>query len=161
MPTRILYRNRVIYYSSDFRHTNWKRGVPRTKSGEIKDCARAIPPTSPASPFRAGVALWDREERVSYRCVSNLDPLLGWAPTDFWQRRWGVDHKSVIAFVEHGYLDAAVLEHSQVKKYRCRDEYALKQTEAWKKARRRAASAKQNAKRLRREQIAGKDRPWR
>ena len=153
MPSRIIRRNKPIFISRDFPRSNWKKGMPRDQSGDVKDCATAIPPNSPASPFRAGVALWDREEKISYRSVAYLDPLQGWAMTEFWQERWQLDHKAIVSFVEHGYLDAAVCIRSRVKRYRCRDEYRLKNSDAWKKQKRRIAKKRHNDRRIRRQRL--------
>lgn len=149
MPSRIVQRNRVVWRSLDFPRKQ-PDGVPRNKEGEILDCTTGIPANSPKSPYRAGTALYDREEDVAYRCVESVNPLEGWATTEFWQRRWNVDHKAVCIFVRAGMLDAVLERSSQVKRYRCRDEWTLKQSSLWKKERRRMAVKRHNAKRARR-----------
>jgi hypothetical protein len=73
----------------------------------------------------------DEEEGVVYRVVARMDPLDGWAGTEFWQRRWKLDHKAVLSFVLSGWLDAAVECGSQVRRFRCRDEWGLKNSAEW------------------------------
>lgn len=90
----------------------------------------------------------DREEGIAYRIVVRLDATDGWAPTSFWQSRWDVDHKAICSFVERGWLDAAIEVSSQVRRYRCRDEGLVFESEEYKKQRRRAAVTKSNSKRL-------------
>ncbi len=127
MSSRMVANGRVIHMSRDLyvRRKPHSAALPRGPAGEPVPSAFPIAPNSPRSIFRAGVALKDREEGCTYRCVKHLDPLEGWAPTEFWQKRWKVDHKAVIAYVESGLLDAAVEEGSQVRRFRCRDEWRL------------------------------------
>ena len=163
MSSRIIMRDRVVYVSPDFNRIRWDKGrVPEYRddpTGE-KDCTSGIPPKSPKSPYRAGLPVRDSAEGITYRCVQNLNPLLGWAGTEFWQKRWDMDHKAIISFVEHGYLDAGVEVGSQVRRYRCRDEYALKRTQAWKAQRRREAERRKNSKRLTRARLVQKAGGW-
>jgi len=95
---------------------------------QLVDVASAIPPDSAESPFRAGVAVRDEVEGIVYRVVAFgvLNPQDRWFSTRFWQDRWGISHKGVCALVERGWLDAAMEEGSEVRKYRCRDEGKVK-----------------------------------
>jgi hypothetical protein len=116
----------------------------RDREGEEVDCATGIPPTSPRSPFREGSAVLDRDEGIYYRCVGYLDPFLGWATTSFWQDRWYVDHRSILRYVEAGFLDAAIEKGSMVKRYRCRDEWGLLESETHKKEKARMRKSDRN-----------------
>jgi hypothetical protein len=124
------------------------RALPRDRLGDPVDCAQAIPPTSAQSPFVAGVTLVDKEEGLSYRCVTRLDYLDGWGVTAFWQKRWDVDHKAIVAFASAGLLDAAVEAQSQVRRYRCRDEAALKASEVFRRQRKRVVTVRSNQRAL-------------
>jgi hypothetical protein len=150
MPSRIVRRGRVIWAGPGYEYRDWGQALPRSRTGEPVDCASAIPSNSPASPFRAGVALVDRESGAVFRVVHHLDPLEGWATTEFWQERWGVDHKSILTFVIHGFLDAAIEAGSQVQRFRCRDEHTLMGHAVFSKQNRRMAVKRSNLKRPRR-----------
>ena len=140
MPSRIINRSRVVWHN--FERVPRPSGTFTSKRGE--SCAEAIPPNSPAAPFRDGDAVYDAEEELAYRCVSNLNPLDGWAPTEFWQDRWSVDHRDVVIFAQAGFLDAAFNARSQVKRYRCRNEYGLLQSELYARQTQRALYRRKN-----------------
>lgn len=154
MSSRIVRANQTIWRSKDFELINWRRGFPekvrgRGASREVTrvDCTVAIPASDPASPFRAGVALRDLDEELVYRVVHHLPPDGGWASTEFWQDRYKIRHRDVITFARAGFLDPAMEEASQVRRYRCRDEQRLKRDPIFKKIKARAVKAKHNKKR--------------
>lgn len=134
MTSRIIHRNRIIWQNIEgweelarARRRKCRRTSPlcKDREGNPVDCASGIPTTSARSPYRAGVPVTDPDEGITYRLIWHIDPLQGWAPTEFWQKRWGFDHRSIVILVEYGYLDAAIEEGSAVKRYRCRDENRL------------------------------------
>lgn len=130
MAGRIVAGGRVISITPDLRRRSvpLRLGVPRDADGRTIDSAFSL--ARPGEPkLQSGVVVYDRLEKTSYRCVARLDPLEGWAPTEFWQKRWKVPHGAIIAYVDAGFLDAAVEEGSQVRRYRCRDEWRLLHSE--------------------------------
>lgn len=103
----------------------------KINDGELdRDPARGIPAGSKASPFQEGIGYYDRESRIVFRVLSHLDPLAGWAPVDFYMARWGVSFAVVWRLAREGLLDCAMLQSSQVKRFRCRDESAVLRHEA-------------------------------
>lgn len=102
--------------------------------------AAAIPPDGPAAPFKAGRAYYDSTEDLVYRCVSATVSPIGWAPTEFWQDRWKIQHRDVVELARRGLLDAVVYEGSQVRRYRCRNEAALRQSRYFQRMCERAQS---------------------
>lgn len=142
VPTRVVKRGRIIYRSDPRLRFYRPLELPKGRDGQVLDGS----PVSPAQrPYRAGYALYDPDERVVYRCVRGFDPLGGWATTELWQERWGVDHKAVCLFCRAGKLDAIVVEGSMVRRYRCRDEHSLKRSELFKKQRLRMRRKKYRA----------------
>lgn len=133
MASRIVERNRVSWQSQDWSRKKKpyisERDVDET--GQLIDVASAIPPDSPKSLFRAGEAVLHPGDKIYYRVVDYLPPRDGWASTDFWQDRWKVDHKAVLAFAARGFLDPAMETGSQICRFRCRDEYGLKTSDVW------------------------------
>lgn len=148
MSTRVFFRNRMVYRGRDAPEPNWGKGMP-WKDGRLVG-AGAIPPDSPQSPFREGVQLFDSEDQISYRVVRSLDATSGWAVSEFWQLRWRLDHRAIIAFVETGLLDAAIEMQSHVRRFRCRDERLLKLHPVFRKHTRRMVVKRNNDKRVRR-----------
>lgn len=147
MSSRIVHRNRVIYQSPGTRRVKRNKGTPLNSDGKTDvKFAQAIPPNSRQAPYLAGVPVWDAVDRVYYRCVQHLDPLQGWASTEFWQARWNLDHKAILYFVEAGKLDAAVEAKSKVKLYRCRDEWTLMQGKFWERQQKRVRLKLRNAR---------------
>lgn len=138
MASRIRLHGRTYYESPGYRDIRReldraKKSLPRDKEGNPVDLS-SVAPASPQSPFRAGLSYLDPEEGISYRVVPKLDPREGWATSEFWQDRWRLRHSDLIKFVELGLLDAAMLESSQVRRYRCRDEAAVQRSTVWKHA---------------------------
>ena len=132
MPSRIILRNKVAWRSAGWptkARTIFKDDS--TEDGDPIDYAAAIPPESSASIFRAGEAVFHSADKIHYRVLDRLPPLEGWASTDFWQDRWHVDHKAILAFAERGFLDPAMETGSQVCRFRCRDEHRLKLSDVW------------------------------
>jgi len=146
MPTRIVHRNETTWRSRDFRPGVRTSALYLDRDKQPVDCTVGIPADSPESPFRSGVAARDRIEGIMYRIVRRLDPTDGWASTEFWQDRYKVRHRDIVLFVEMGYLDAAIEEGSQIRRYRCRNESGLKGTKKYKNARKRQAERIQRAK---------------
>lgn len=144
MAARIFAGGRLWYASPGFPSPG-RSAVAVGRSGRALD-GSAIPPTSSASPFRDGVTLVDPEEGLTYRCVHRLDPLTGWAPTEFWQERWQVDHRAIVDFASAGWLDAAVEAGSQVRRFRVRDEVGLLAGPEMKKAKFRLSKRPNTAK---------------
>lgn len=140
------------------RKIDYSKALPRDKDGRPVDVAFAIPSESPKSPFREGTPVYDPEEDIAYQCVKDLDPLSGWATTDFWQKRWNVDHRAIVAFVMAGELDAAVEIGSQVRRYRCRSEYTLLRSELMKKSKHRLAQKRFKDRKA--GKIPPKKKPW-
>jgi hypothetical protein len=108
-----------------------REAVPRGREGSAlrddagQSPARGIPGDSPASPFQAGIGWHCKEERLVYRVVAHLNPADCWAATKFWQQRWNVHHWTVLILAREGLLDAAIEQHSQVRRFRCRNEAAV------------------------------------
>lgn len=132
------------------RRVDPRLSVPRNRVGDVALSAAAIGPEDAMSPFRAGVPWFDELDDVTYRVVVRLNPLDGWASSEFWQRRWGMPHRSVCEMSSAGWLDAAMEEGTAAKRYRCRDEHGLKLSPAWKRASKQGslmrAAAKQRFK---------------
>lgn len=151
MASRAFVAGRVVLQSRDMRVrvVDPRKGVPRTKRGDIADSAAAIGVNDAGSPFALGIPFTDEDDGITYRVVTRLDPMDGWASEEFWQRRWGVPHASICVFVETGHLDAAMEENTMARRYRCRDERALKESDVYRAERRRGAVARSNAKRVR------------
>jgi len=108
-----------------------RRGAP------VKiDCTAAISPdpgSVVAQRFTAGVPFYDTKEQLTYRVVHSLNPLEGWAPIGLWRARWNLTHMEVIYLARDGLLDAVIEAGSQVRRYRCRDEYRVVTSEFMKK----------------------------
>lgn len=150
MPTRLVVRGRTAWRSGDLRLVDWSRGVPTRGRGEDKevvDCASAISADAPDSPAR-GTHWRDRETGVAYQVLAHCAPEQGWASSEFWERRWRVDAKAILRFVERGLMDAAVEEGSDVRRYRCRSERAVLEHADMRQARKRASIAQKNDKRI-------------
>lgn len=131
MGSSIVIGGRAYYRSAEAREVERTRrrregATPRGRDGELmageSSPALAIPASSPLSPFRSGTGYLCPTDRVVYRVVAELDMTSGWATTEFFQRRWLVPHAGVLGLVRAGLLDAALLEGSSVRRYRCRDE---------------------------------------
>lgn len=107
--------------------------TPRGRTGELMEeresPATAIPPSSPRSPFRAGTGFFCPQDRLTYRVVASLDMGGGWVTSEFFQRRWLIAHSAVLGLARAGLLDAAMLEGSAVRRYRCRDEARVLRSE--------------------------------
>ncbi len=84
--------------------------------------ALPILPASPASPFRDGTGYFCREDRLTYRVLASFDPTQGWAPAQFWKDRWLITYGGLLQLAREGLVDAILLEGSQIRRYRCRDE---------------------------------------
>jgi hypothetical protein len=138
-----------VWASPDIRerdrlHKKHGQTLPRTRGGAPVDID-PLPADSAWKPFAAGDAAYDVNEDVVYRVVKTLNPLEGWASSQFWQERWGVEHRDVVHLVRTGLLDAAAEEGSLYRRYRCRDEYLLKQSDTWKVIRRRILNKRSEA----------------
>lgn len=132
MPSRIILKNKVAWSSGwPAKAKALFRDTDRDGEGNPIDYAAAIPPESATSVFRAGSVVFHPGDKINYRLLDCLPPLDGWASTDFWQDRWNVDHKAILAFAERGYLDPAMETGSQICRFRCRDEYRLKISDIW------------------------------
>lgn len=142
MPTRMVVRGRVAWQDPEARrllvlHQKTAQAVPRDR--ERKPLCGCMPAVNGApgvvcevhrqrrrlAPFRAGVPYVDELEQVTYRVVSNLNPLEGWAPADFFQQRWLIGRKELLQLARGGLIDAAMVEGSQVQHFRVRDEAAV------------------------------------
>ena len=97
----------------------------------------AIPPDSPASPYRAGVPFHDKADGITYRVVGALDRNEGWMLASFWTHRYDIPIEVLFHFVERGWIDAAFEVSSPVKRFRCRDESKIVQWLASKRPKRR------------------------
>jgi hypothetical protein len=121
MATRVILGGRVAWASG--RLSRPAPTLPRRKDGSVLEDER-VDPSSPDSPYRAGVPAYDAADELEYRAVRQgaLNPLEGWRTADFWLARWKTDWPTLRTFVQRGWLDAAVEEQSAVKRFRCRDE---------------------------------------
>ena len=163
MPTRIVYQDRTVWRTDDFRPINWRKGKPERITGrganrEVTpvDCTVAIEPSDPQSPYRAGFAARDNEEDLVYRIVDYLPPTDGWASTDFWQARYRLRHEDIVDLARRGFLDPAIEADSQVRRYRCRDETRMKASKEFKGMNTRAQHRRHNSKRAK----MRKPKPW-
>lgn len=136
MSSRIVIRGGTWWGSPEFHRgrresANAQRAVPfarrptRDMPGEMVDLA---PVNDAPTRLVAGLSFRCPEDDVVYRIVPRLDPSDGWAPTEFWQKRWDCRHSDVLSLVRRGLLDAAITEGSQVRRYRCRDEAQVKKS---------------------------------
>jgi hypothetical protein len=152
MSSQIVCRGRVICRVAATRRQVSE--LPLRADGSVAD-GSPIPANSPQSSFIAGKAFFHTEDRIWYRVLKTLDPTAGWASSDFWQDRWHVDHKAVLSFSEAGFLDAATEEGSLAVRYRCRDEYGLKESKAWKLVKNRLLRAIKYQRKLERSKEGG------
>lgn len=111
--------------------------VPHGPTCSCRSCASKEAKTlkkdmDPRTPFRDGLPFRDAHEDVVYRVLENLAPMDGWAPSEFWQDRYRIDHKDVIRLVQQGFMDAAVAKFSDLRRYRVRDERFLKESKTFK-----------------------------
>ena len=91
--------------------------------------ALAIPPSSPRSPFQAGTGYYCREDRLTYRVLQQFDPAEGWATAAFWKERWRITYGGLLQLAREGLVDALLIEGSQIRRYRCRDEARVLRSE--------------------------------
>lgn len=135
MATRVVVRGQVWYADREAREQLVLRQkarealAPADRHGEpltgMSSPSRGVAGASAPLPFRAGVGFRCPEDRLDYRIVSFLDPAGGWATTAFWQKRWRLTHGGILELARNGLLDAAMLECSQVRRFRCRDEASV------------------------------------
>ena len=139
MATRIVLKNRTVWanraWNDHLSVPAARKALPQGHDGEPVNVAEGIAPTDASSPFRAGVVAYDAEEDLHYRCVPRLDPRDGWAISEFWQRRWKLQHRDILELARRGLIDAAFVAGSQARKYRCRDEYQLGQNSVFRRLR--------------------------
>lgn len=147
MPSRILKNNKVLWQSPTLKKTDWTKGLNRNKKGDLVDCAVGIAPSDPRSPFRAGTAYYDKEDEITYRVLDDVNIQDGWGTTQFWQQRWKIDHKAICKYVQCGYLDAVIVKGGQVRRYRCRDEVRLLESDEHKRAKKRLTRSRYQTKR--------------
>lgn len=112
--------------------------MERTNAKEAWDDAlrrgiAARSPDDPRAPFRDGTPMKDAHEDLVYRVLDSLNPLDGWASSEFWQDRYQLEHKDIVTLVQYGLMDAAVGKHSELRRYRVRDERYLKETAQFQK----------------------------
>jgi hypothetical protein len=91
-----------------------------------------VQPHSADSPFRLGTPYHDVSEDVIYRVVREVavDPMQGWRTATFWLTRWKMPFQDFLVVIRHGWLDAAMVEGSAAKRYRCRDELRVLEWQA-------------------------------
>jgi hypothetical protein len=111
----------------------------------VQSSAAGIGTEEVLSPYRVGVPWYDEADGVTYRVLVRLDPMEGWAGAEFWRARWGIGYPVIYTFVNAGYVDAAMEEGTGTKRYRCRDEYALRRSAEWAAARAAIAQRKREA----------------
>lgn len=114
MPARAVVGGKTFYTSKGFR---------LKRRPEYFD-ASPVPPESPESPFREGVAWTDPQDGITYRVVApgRLKPEEGWGAAEFWMARYGCLYEDLRRLVERGLLDAALEGKTVTKRFRCRDE---------------------------------------
>jgi len=142
MPTRMVVQGRVAWQNPEARRLlelHQKASAAKPLDREKRPLCKCVPAAagSPGvvcevhrhqrrvAPFRAGTPYVDELEQVTYRVVSRLNPVEGWAPADFFQDRWLIGRKELLQLARHGLLDAAMVEGSQVQHFRVRDEAAV------------------------------------
>jgi hypothetical protein len=111
----------------------------------LKRGIAARPADDPRAPFRDGTPMKDAHEDLVYRVLDSLNPLDGWASSEFWQDRYQLEHKDIVTLVQYGLMDAAVAKHSELRRYRVRDERYLKESTQFQKL---VSSAKTRRTRL-------------
>ena len=156
MASRLTLNGRVVQQSRDLyaKRPDPRLSVPRSKDGNIIQSARPIGAEDPRSPFRAGIPYQDPEDGVTYRVVSRLDPLEGWASQAFWTKRWKVLPQSIAVIAQHGLLDAAMEQNTYAKRYRARDERLILESAVFAQERKRAQAEQER-------QEAEQRRQWR
>lgn len=128
MASRIVVGNKEFWRTPGARDEKF---VPleasRDRNGNLFD-PTPIPPSSPRSPFRAGVPYDDPETGIRFRVVGpgRLPAAEGWAPAKYWLTRYGISLGQLRDLCDRGFLDAAVEERSPTRRYRCRDEGPVK-----------------------------------
>jgi len=149
MPSRLVLHNKTVWRSPDDKRIDWTQGLPtRVRGNRLNrevdpiDCTTAIERTEDTRPFTAGHGVMDTEEQVVYRVVTHLNPADGWASTAFWQDRYKIFHHHVLELARLHFLDAAMEEGSQVRRFRCRNEEALKADPILKRLRGRATKSR-------------------
>ena len=149
MSAQIICNGRVV----------WSTPGPRTRRAELpvdRDgnvlLPEAVAPGSPKSIFTVGTPHYSTADRIWFRMLPSCPPMDGWASTDFWQHRWNADHKAVRAFAVAGYLDPAMEVGSQVARYRCRDEFGLRNSQTWRTEKNRILRGSKRRRKAEREE---------
>jgi hypothetical protein len=121
MGSRIFVGGRPVAFSLGYRPQPPTPAVDLDGSGRILDLS-PIPPDSPDSPMRAGVAYRDPDTGMVLRIVERLRIEEGWGTSRFWCDRYCVPFSALLEWVELGLMDAAMERGSPTKRFRCRDE---------------------------------------
>lgn len=152
MTTRMVVAGRVIYSNAPRRKpASAALNMGRDRQGNAiklegsESPALAMPRDRRAEPFTAGVPFACPIDRCTYRVVARLNYEEAWAPTQFWQARWRISHLGVLELARAGLLDAVIEQGSQVRRYRCRDERAVLESEPVQRAVRLRRSQHANA----------------
>ena len=129
MPSRTFIGSRTVtgFRTHEFPKPRAAEKPLIDRLGRIVNPMEAVLPDDPRSPFRDGAPYTDPEEQVVYRIVTNMNPLEGWASSEWWQRRLATTHAGLLKLIPRGLLDAALHEGSRAKRYRCRDEHTARE----------------------------------
>lgn len=130
MPSRMFVGSRTVtgYRTWELPQKRKPEGLAVDRDGNPIPLMTPVPADSPQSPFREGRAYEDPDEPgVVYRIIRNMNPLEGWASTEWWQERLRTTHANLLKLVPRGLLDAAMHEGSRAKRYRCRDEHTARE----------------------------------
>ena len=122
------FNGRVVFASHDLPRRTSRRPLPTDAQGRVMTDFRVLP-DSPRAPFKEGVPYFDQDQGVEYRVVraATLKPEEGWASLQFWAARWKRPAAFVFECVRKGWLDAAIELHTENRRFRCRDEYVVKE----------------------------------
>lgn len=146
MTTRIIQNGRVVYSNESGPRPAPVPVLTVKRAPEVVRVQKNRPPLDPG-------AIWTDDDGTNYRVISRFEPDQGWVSIETVMRWFDIKKsKRVIEWYTKGWLDAAILLGSSVKRFRVRDTAAIREdlltkqtgsTSEWRRERaRRAASAR-------------------
>lgn len=146
MSSRIVINGKVWYGARLPREADPDLAEDLRKQAEKPELLQPILPEDPRSLFRLGIPFHDTTDDVVYRVVGpRVFDSDDWAPLKFWCDRYFMRTETFFLLCRMGMVDAAIEEHSQARRYRVRDDAAVKAWVAAKRAEVEAEKAKKAA----------------
>lgn len=146
MSTLLRINGRIAWASPDFQVRRKRVPVELDENGELVDFVSAVPPNPKSVRFLPGTNWTSPDSGLVYRVVAHLDPAQGWATTAFWQDRWSLDHRAIVALALAGILEPAIEHGTWVPRYRCCSEEAAKASKPFKLAKSRLSDSRRRAR---------------